>query len=146
MVITAKSKHCEINRKGTIALLRMKDSLFEWEVLPPLYAPGLYSECEVPRIYQSNGKLYLTFSCFAKYDFSVSENKGGLYSVELNENLKTSKHAAKCIVSEKQLYAAMILPELQGDVVGFHPNGGLQRKNFTCTWQHLDRDFSHIRL
>lgn len=146
MLITAKSKHCKINRKGAIALLRMKDNLCEWEILPPLYAPGLYSECEVPRIYQSNAKLYLTFSCFAKYDFSANENKGGLYSVELTEDLETSKHAANCIVSEKQLYAAMILPELQGDVVGFHPNGGLQRKNFNCSWQHPNRDFSHMSL
>ncbi|BBM84352.1 beta-fructosidase [Candidatus Uabimicrobium amorphum] len=146
MLVTAKSKHSALNRKGTVALLRMKDSLSEWEILPPLYAPNLYSECEVPRIYYNRDKLYLTFSCAAKYDFSSADNKGGLYAVELSNLTETSTKIAECILSEKQLYAAMILPELQGDIVGFHPKGGLQRKHFTCNWQHINRNFSHINL
>ena len=84
MIVSAKSIHSPMGRKGVIGLLKMKNNNFnEWEYLNPISEPSYYSEMEVPQLYiNSKNKYELIFSCRSEYDFAPNTNKaGGLQSL-----------------------------------------------------------------
>lgn len=57
--ITARIKDGDFDSRGCIALARSHDGR-QWEVLPPLTAPGLYEDMEVSQLYEAQGLWYLT--------------------------------------------------------------------------------------
>jgi len=62
-------------RRGCIGLARSKN-LIDWEYLPPLFAPGLYTAMEVPRVCQIGSKWYLTWLCAPWYGLRTDEDYG----------------------------------------------------------------------
>jgi beta-fructofuranosidase len=47
--------------RGCVALAR-SENMFRWELLPPIAAPGLYREHEVPQVFQFAGRWYMLHS------------------------------------------------------------------------------------
>lgn len=93
MLVSAKTQHGPIGRRGAIALLQTTEADFaqvvrgdrEWQYLTPLLAPGCYAEMEVPQLYRhAHGSYELVFSCWAKYDFSpVTGGVGGFQGITI---------------------------------------------------------------
>lgn len=155
ILLSAKSKNQHLGRKGAIGLLRSRDrGLTNWEALEPIYAPGWYSEMEVPQLYSDpSGHYTLVYSSWAKGDVAPSTNKeGGLQGVDLffSNNIESAEfhENPRVIISEKSgLYACRIIPELGGEIVGFDfHTGGIRRSGIKTGLKHVDRDFSSYRL
>lgn len=64
MIITAREKGPDTEYNGCIAIAESND-LVHWELLPPLIAPGIYDEMEVPQMIIHNEIYYLFFSTHA---------------------------------------------------------------------------------
>ncbi len=64
--ITARRNLGPQEGRGCIALARSTD-LREWEVRPPLYAPGSFGQMEVPQWIGVNGHHLLLFSLYARF-------------------------------------------------------------------------------
>lgn len=62
MYYTAKTKDGHEKYKGCIGLAISDEIDGEYEVLPPVLAPGKYAQMEVPQIIHRNDKVYLFFS------------------------------------------------------------------------------------
>ncbi|NDJ33212.1 MAG: beta-fructosidase [Chloroflexi bacterium] len=146
MLLAAKSPNFPPTRKGSVALLRSTDNTFiNWEALPPLFAPGTYSECEVPQIYKHGDNMVLIFSCWAR---GVQQTDDGVLHMITGSSLYPPEESFTVepgvLLRERDgIYAGRVIPELGGDVVGFHiEKGGLVRVPRRTGWQLMDRDFS----
>lgn len=62
MLITARAPDAPRRRDGVLGHARSRD-LDEWELLPPLTAPGPFGQIEVPQIRCVDGQWLLVFSC-----------------------------------------------------------------------------------
>jgi beta-fructofuranosidase len=49
-------------------------NLLDWEVLPPMYRSGDFSQMEVPQVCEIGGRYYL-LCCTSKGDFSVARRE-----------------------------------------------------------------------
>jgi len=63
-LITGRAKHGPADSRGVIAHAYSED-LIRWQVMPPITAPGLFAQMEVPQIISANERYYLIFSCGA---------------------------------------------------------------------------------
>ena len=68
LLVTAKDNQAPKGRKGCVGLLRgMGHDLTQWEVLPPLWSPGLHEELEVTQIYREDeNRLQLVYGTGAE--------------------------------------------------------------------------------
>ena len=64
MIIAARKKGNATEYNGCIAIAE-SDDLLNWNLFPPLIAPGVYDEMEVPQMIIHNGIYYLFFSTHA---------------------------------------------------------------------------------
>ncbi|MBN1122239.1 MAG: glycoside hydrolase family 68 protein [Anaerolineae bacterium] len=150
MVIVANSRSQPLRHKGSVGLLRSVDgSLTRWEALPPAFSPGTFSQCEVPQVYRKDGRLVVVFSCLGRFCFDAET--GGLHAAvgpPVGEIDAGFDAPAQVILPESEgLYAARVIPELGGDIVGFDLRlGGLRRVPAQTGYQHVDRDFSMIGI
>ena len=64
MIIAARKKGNATEYNGCIAITE-SDDLLNWNLFPPLIAPGVYDEMEVPQMIIHNGIYYLFFSTHA---------------------------------------------------------------------------------
>ena len=152
MIVSAKARRSEVTTKGTIGLLKADNkSLLSWVAQPPLYAPNSFSEMEVPQIYRNGGKYTLVFSSWGWGDRSDTHyGKGGLISIDLmieNGIFRTMGKSRILVPTESGLYASRVVPELQGEIVGFDvQRGGIRRSNITTNLSRVDRDFTGYNL
>lgn len=152
MLISAKTKDGKLGRNGCIALLRsINNSLLDWEALPPLYSPGYYSEMEVSQLLiDKTDSYHLIFSSPPKWDFApTTSHAGGLHSIILGQSLEDSfgEKPKVLLPFSSNLYACRIIPELDGEIVGFDPeNGGLRKSGVKTKLNHVDRDFSKFKF
>jgi beta-fructofuranosidase len=153
MLIAAKSIRHRPTRKGTVGILKSIDnSLTNWEALPPLYASGWVSECDVPLLYQHNEHLVLVYTCWAKFDHAPStKGGGGLHMIKGKGMDLTSENFSSTptilLTEETGFYACRVIPELGGDLVGpDFKSGGICRVAMHTGFQHLNRDFSSFNL
>jgi beta-fructofuranosidase len=151
MLIAAKSRHRPLGCNGAIALLRTSSkNLNLWEPLPPLANPGCFAEMEVPQIYQNKeGGLTAVFSCAAKYDTcTTTEGKGGLLVMSGADLVGIEQGEPNSLLPYSSgLYACRVIPELNGEIVGFDMySGGLRRSGLKIHLQHVDRNFSDCTL
>ena len=65
MIITARTRGKQRVYNGCLAAAR-SDDLLTWEVLPPIFAPGVYDEIETPSLVRFHGDYYLFFSTCSK--------------------------------------------------------------------------------
>ena len=72
---TASTGRGDYYRRGCIGLARSRN-LRDWEYLPPLFAPGLYSAMEVPRVFRLAGKWFLIWLTCPWYGFRTDEDLG----------------------------------------------------------------------
>lgn len=149
MLLSAKSIKQPLGRKGAVGLLRSQDGSFaHWNILEPICDPGWYSEMEVPQIYRNpKGEYELVYSTWAKGDFALStNNKGGLHSISSSDPAElTSFHDNPCVLlpEDSKLYACRIIPEMDGEIVGFDTiGGGIRRSGVKTELKHVDRNFS----
>ncbi|HBE18657.1 MAG TPA: beta-fructosidase [Cyanobacteria bacterium UBA11149] len=147
MLLSAKSTQDPIGRNGVIGCLRLKDRNFrEWEYLQPIAQPSCYSEMEVPQLYKDpQGNYELVFSSWAKNDFSPFTRKSGGFQGLTASNLKDfSNQQPHVLMSEKSgLYACRIIPEMDGEIVGFDiQDGGIRRSGVRTNFQEVDRNFT----
>lgn len=147
MLISAKSLDDPIGRNGVIGCLWLKDNNFgEWEYLKPISQPCCYAEMEVPQLYKDpQGNYELVFSSWAKNDFSVTTRKAGGFQGLTASNLKDfSNQKPHVLMPEKSgLYACRIIPEMDGEIVGFDiQDGGIRRSGVKTNFQHVNRNFS----
>ncbi len=63
-LVTARSPMGAPDAAGVVGRARSLD-LFEWEVLPPLTAPGEFAQVEVPQLVRVDGRYALLISCQA---------------------------------------------------------------------------------
>lgn len=81
MYFTAKTKGGDEKYKGCIGIAEADEIDGEYDVKPPVLAPGLYAQIEVPQIVQKNGKVYMFFSSAEKdYNPEWAEKVGGAQS------------------------------------------------------------------
>jgi sucrose-6-phosphate hydrolase SacC (GH32 family) len=151
MLLSAKEPDRPLGKKGTVALLKAKNNNFEdWEYLPPICHPGFYAEMEVPQLYKaSNDEYALVYSTWAKYDFAPSTNhSGGLQGFSSSSMFDFPATDPQVILPETaQLYACRVIPELNGEIVGFDiKTGGIRRSGVQTGLQHVDRDFSSYSI
>lgn len=155
ILLSTKSNNQDLSRKGAIGLLRSKDGgLKSWEALAPIYAPGWYTEMEVPQLYSDpSGNYVLVYSSWAKGDGAPNTNRaGGLHGVDMffSNKIKSARFPDKprVMISEKSgLYACRIIPELGGEIIGFDTrSGGIRRSGIKTGLKHVDRDFSSCDL
>ena len=153
MLISSKSKNLPLHKNGSIALLRSKDnSLTDWEILPPIFSSGWYSECEVSQIYLHGEEYILTYSSWAKFDGCPHTNKdGGLHGVPYSRISPFQQGligTPKVLLPESSgLYACRVIPELNGDIVGFDfEKGGLRRVPVKTGFKSVNRDFIEFSL
>jgi len=64
MIIAARKKGPKTEYNGCIAIAKSND-LLKWKLLPPLIAPDIYDETEVPQMIIHDGTYYLFFSTHA---------------------------------------------------------------------------------
>jgi beta-fructofuranosidase len=151
MLLSAKEPDRPLGKKGTVALLKAKNNSFEhWEYLPPICQPGFYAEMEVPQIYRSGADDYaLVYSTWAKYDFApTTQQSGGLQGFRSNSLFNFPAEVPEVLLPETAgLYACRIIPELNGEIVGFDiTTGGIRRSGVQTGLQHVDRDFSSYSI
>ena len=72
---TASTGRGDYYRRGCIGLARSKN-LTDWEYLPPLYSPGLYTAMEVPRVCKIGSKWFLTWLHAPWYGIRTDEDYG----------------------------------------------------------------------
>jgi beta-fructofuranosidase len=154
MLIAAKTGEYAPGRKGAAGLLRAASpSLTRWEAMPPLYAPGRYSQVEVPQVYlDGEDNLRLVFSMTAVDDlWDVTGGAGGFHAVTLPDisPRRISEHykiePEVLLPYDSGLYACRIIPELDGLIVGFHQKeGGLVNSRIKTGWRSVGREFSQI--
>jgi sucrose-6-phosphate hydrolase SacC (GH32 family) len=151
MLLSAKDPNQPVGKKGAVALLKAKNNSFEqWEYLPPICQPGFYAEMEVPQLYRSGVDDYaLVYSTWAKYDFApTTEQSGGLQGFNSSSLFHFPAAAPKILLPETaNLYACRIIPELNGEIVGFDiTTGGIRRSGVQTGLKHVDRDFSSYSI
>ncbi len=153
MLLTSKSKGLPLHKNGSVALLRSKEySLKDWEILPPIFSTGWYSECEVPQIYLQGEDYVLVYSSHAKFDECPYTNKeGGLHGVPYSRISPFEKgligNPKVLLPKSSGLYACRVIPELKGDIVGFDSEkGGLQRIPVRTGFKSVGRDFTTFSL
>lgn len=150
MLVTAKSARRSFGKNGVIALLRSKDGGFrEWEYMNPVANPGLYSEMEVSQILiNPKGGYELVFSTGPEYDNSPgTKGSGGLYRMHSAGNLIFNNNPHLLLPFDDGLYACRIIPELDGEIIGFdHRTGGIRRSGVKTRFRHVNRDFSDCSL
>jgi beta-fructofuranosidase len=143
MLVCAKLADLPPGRKGCIGLLRAVDhTLSRWEALPPIYAPGTAGECDVPVIYRQAGRYLLTHTIWPRYDHATGQ--GGSHLIRGDASLsgfETTSHVP--LPGDSGVYAARIVPELGGDLVGFDvTKGGWRRVPVGLDGvEPADRDF-----
>ncbi|MCX6873613.1 MAG: hypothetical protein NTW21_07370 [Verrucomicrobia bacterium] len=72
---TASTGRGDYYRRGCIGLARSRN-LIDWEYLPPLFAPGLYTAMEVPRVCKIGSKWFLTWLHAPWYGIRTDEDYG----------------------------------------------------------------------
>lgn len=150
MLVAAKLTDAPLGRNGVVGLLRLKDNDFsqgEWVYLDPIWQPRCYSELEVPQIYQdAQGQYELVFSTWAKYDFATTTRQvGGFQGITSAAPLSFSGQPHVLMPEQHGLYACRIIPELEGEIVGFDiQTGGIRRSGVKTHFRHLNRDFSEF--
>ncbi|MFW5748605.1 MAG: beta-fructosidase [Chloroflexota bacterium] len=148
MLVAAKGRDLLPGRKGVVGLLRSVDgSLLNWEALPPLYASGYVSECDVPILYTLDGTSKLVYTVHARYDHApMTGGAGGLHGISTPALfVKPWMGPAVLLAKASGMYAARVIPELGGDIVG--PDfrlGGWQRVPAQTGFRHVDRDFRDL--
>lgn len=167
MLVSAKLAAGPMGRNGAIALLTVSDQTFasvikgqrEWTYLNPIAQPSFYPEMEVPQLYQTpEGHYELLFSTWAKNDFSpTTDQAGGLQGLTLSDlwnrtrtaiDLPWSAPKAHVWLPERYgLYACRIIPELDGEIIGFDIQlGGIRRSGIQTHLRSMDRDFSDLMI
>jgi len=58
--ITSRVRNGPLDGRGCIALARSPDA-HRWKVLPPVYAPGMFGQMEIPQLIQLQGRYFLLF-------------------------------------------------------------------------------------
>lgn len=76
MLITARASVGPIDSRAVIGLARSAD-LVEWEVLPPIAAPGEFGHMEVPQLERHGDHWYLFFSAY-QWAHSGAREEAGL--------------------------------------------------------------------
>jgi len=153
MLLTAKTKDLPIEKKGVVALLKSQDGgLLHWDILPPVVAPGWYSEMEVTQLFKNpKGGFDIAFSTWAKFDAAPNTQKqGGLQSITLDNPVSSyfPSEKANVLLSEKSgLYAARVIPELGGEIVGFDiAQGGIRRSGVSADLLEVNRSFNDFTV
>jgi sucrose-6-phosphate hydrolase SacC (GH32 family) len=155
MILAAQSKQHPLMHKGAIGLLKSpNNSLLDWIACPPIYAPGRFTECEVPQMYQQNGRLILGYSSWEHSDKEPNQiHRGGFYIVKGQQKTDSDtilefRESPEILLGQRMgLYACRIIPELNGDIVGFNiKQGGIQRISSQTNFQSVDRDFSQLDI
>ncbi|MGD9639336.1 MAG: beta-fructosidase [Alphaproteobacteria bacterium] len=143
MLVSAKSKEGVDNYRGAIALLMAsKGRLDNFETAVPFLDPGLFGEMEVPQIFvDENGAGLVAFSCLKEHDHFLE--KGGFYAIRLPRNNFSKPSKPELILSQDSgIYAARVIPELGGEIIGFDfKNGGIKKSGQKVLWQHPKRNF-----
>jgi len=115
MIIAARKKGVDTEYNGCIAIAE-SDDLLNWNLFPPLIAPGVYDEMEVPRMIIHNGVYYLFFSTHAtnyKPDYAkkvgVFRGKHCYYSEKLFGEYKPVNKNGFVYNHENEIYDLIIV-------------------------------------
>jgi hypothetical protein len=148
MLLSAKAIDDPLGRNGVVGLLRLQDNDFSqgiWDCVDPVARPRCYSEMEVPQLFQdSQGQYELVFSLWAKNDFATSTRQAGGLQGLTSDRWQRFKGQPHVLMPEQSgLYACRIIPELEGEIVGFDiEQGGIRRSGVKTHFRPVNRDFS----
>jgi len=151
MLLSAKATGLAPGRNGAIAWLRADgNQLSQWQPLPPLVAPGYYAEMEVPQLYgHADGSYEVVFSSTAALDFGPrTDQQGGVQGMTITSLEPVAAAAIHLwLPAASDLYACRVIPELDGELVGFDlKTGGIRRSGLKTHLQSVNRDFSGCTL
>lgn len=150
MVISAKSSAAPLGKNGTVGLLQLRNNDFSagvWDILDAIASPQWYAEMEVPQLYRdAQGRYHLVFSTWAKNDFApTTQQCGGLHAMTSSVWRTFDQPPSVLLPEASGLYACRIIPELDGEIVGFDLHtGGIRRSGIKTQFQGMDRDFSRF--
>lgn len=129
MYVTAKTKDGDPTFRGCIGLARARTLRGPYEPLPPVLAPGLFAQMEVPQVIQRDGKTFLFFSA-AKADLSpelaarARQPEAGLFGYVADDPrgpFRPLGETGLIAGSELDLYSVKLLddPERPGEFLAF---------------------------
>lgn len=172
MLLSAKSPQFSVGKNGVVGLLKMKDTTSSnwdganWDFCKPIVEPNSYSEMEVPQLYKDQqGQYELVFSTWSKNDFSpMTRQAGGLQGLtakslkkfepsNINEAIKNDRNYIceglinpHVLMPEKsKLYACRIVPEMEGEIIGFDTKtGGIRRSGVKTMFESVNRNFDDL--
>ena len=130
MYLTAREKSGSSDGRGVVGHAVSKD-LLHWQALPPVAAPGWYSEMEVPQVFHHKDRYYLIYSVPGRHiakdhlgEYGLSAKTGTYYMVSDQQTGPYRHLTAESWIGDADhtLYAARVLQ--RGDdaayVFAFH--------------------------
>ena len=130
--ITARVNTGNPDERGVIALAKSKD-LIEWEVLPPISAPGDFGQLEVPQLIKYENKNFVVFSTAIETTSEQKKNSSkledittGVFYLTNNSESPLDKYCLPKnyqLLSDKfgSLYSGkLIFINNQQYIIGFH--------------------------
>ncbi len=121
MAISARDKQFGREYNGCVALAESTD-LFHWEILPPVFSPGIYDEIETTQIIYHNKLYYLFFSTYANNYHSAFAKEhgsfGGLhcyYSKNLFGKYRPVNENGVVSGNGNEMYAIRLLHDTRDD-------------------------------
>ncbi len=90
--VSARVPTGPLHRRGCVGLLASRD-LVNWEVRPPLFAPGRYWDLECPQVFELGGRYYLTAAIMEDRTqrYWVADRFEGPYTVPAGGNVLVPK-------------------------------------------------------
>ena len=148
MLLSAKSNSGDDNKRGAVALLAAENNRFDsFVTIASLLEPNCFGEMEVPQMFiDENGLAVIGFSCLSKQD--TFSGTGGFYAIKLPNKPSSAQLEPELILPQTTgIYAARVIPELGGEIIGFDlEKGGIKKSGKSVLWQHPNRNFDEFIL
>jgi beta-fructofuranosidase len=123
MLVTARANTGPPDRRGVIGHARSAD-LVDWEVQPPLTAPGSFGHLEVPQVTELDGHPLLLFSCHVAQipeDRRAGVGSRGVWSVPGPSLLGPFDTSRASVFDHASIYAGRLVRDRSGrwNLLGF---------------------------
>ena len=125
MTISARDKSKNKREYDACVALAESDDMINWQVLPPIFSPGVYDEIEVTHMIHHNGYYYLFFTMHASScmpEFAKEHSIGGglhcYYSDNLFGGYKPVNGNGMVLDNWSEIYDIRILFESGNDFTG----------------------------
>lgn len=136
MTISARDKNLNPEYNGCVALAE-SDNLYDWEILPPIFSPGVFDEIETTQLIFHQGLYYLFFSTHqSNCAASFAKGKGSFgglhcfYSNNLFGNYSPVNENGVVFGNGNEMYAIRLLYDKGDDFFAIGWLNKTENENF----------------